>query len=189
MADQKLQKKTTIFIIHYSLRIKEKKIQKMRSLIATTLIILLVHTSFLNAQICSSYYRVLLGDSCTSIAQAYVTTQANLQTLNPTLNCNSLPYNQLICVPTPSQISLACQTYYLTNAGDSCANIALAYNLNVAFLQILNPNLNCATTLTAGQFVCVAASNSAATTTTTTTTTTTAASTTACTNTYQLVVG
>lgn len=140
------------------------------------------------AQQCQNYYQVFASDSCDSIAAAYrITTTALLQ-LNPSLNCSNLPYNQLICVPVaPIQINLICSAYYSVRAGDTCASIATAYATTSLFIQLLNPSINCAGTLTVDTAVCVAATNPSITTiTTTTTTTTTPYSATGCQNYYRV---
>ena len=92
----------------------------------------------------NNFYFVQSTDSCNSISAIFSITTANLQSLNPGLNCLTLPFGQRICVPslnnvvTPAPIN--CPNTYTIFSGDSCANIAGAFRTTIAGLQQLNPS-------------------------------------------------
>jgi LysM repeat protein len=107
---------------------------------------------------CINYYRVYPVDTCDNIAAAYTTTVANLLLLNPGLNCQALPFLQLICVPLVNGLSTQCSNYYRIYAVDSCVDISTAFNITTAALLTLNPGLNC-NSLPIGQYICVPSVN------------------------------
>ena len=135
---------------------------------------------------CSNYYRLFYGDSCDTIASAYQITTQTLLALNPTLNCQSLPIGQIICVPSlaTSSSTTSCANYYQLFVGDSCPTIASAFGTTVQGLVALNPTLNCQT-LPVGQYICVPAIGGGSTPTTTAAATTT----TTCNNYYRIFGG
>jgi peptidoglycan DL-endopeptidase LytF len=78
---------------------------------------------------CTNYYTIFGTDTCQSIALAYATTTDVLLSLNPSLNCNHLPFGTTICVPqisnplpTPSPVQpiQSCSNFYTTFYGDTC---------------------------------------------------------------------
>lgn len=52
-------------------------------------------------------------------------------------------------------VDCQCQNFYTINLGDSCDNIAAAFRTTTSTLQLLNPSLNCASTLNTGTQICV----------------------------------
>jgi LysM repeat protein len=80
----------------------------------------------INPSTCANYYSLFAGDTCESIAVAYRITVQALLTLNPNLNCQSLPAGSLICVPSidgnnqPSNPIQGCSFYYVLFSGDTC---------------------------------------------------------------------
>ncbi|KAM5588428.1 hypothetical protein ABKV19_006724 [Rosa sericea] len=50
--------------------------------------------------------------------------------------------------------TLKCDSVYGVNTGDTCFEIAEAFNLSAEFFDSINPNLNCKT-LFVGQWVCL----------------------------------
>ena len=95
------------------------------------------------------------------VAAAFRISVQVLLSLNPNLNCQSLPVGQQICVPSidaafstsPNPIPL-CSYYYTLSAGDTCDSIVAAYQTNIQAILSINPNLNCQF-LTIGQQICV----------------------------------
>ena len=135
-----------------------------------------------NPSSCTNYYLLFYGDSCDTIASAYQITTQTLLALNPTLNCQSLPIGQIICVPSlaTSSSTTSCANYYQLFVGDSCPTIASAFGTTVQGLVALNPTLNCQT-LPVGQYICVPAIGGGS--------TTAAATTTTCNNYYRIFGG
>ena len=91
---------------------------------------------------CSNFYTIFSGDTCNNIAGAFRTTTANLQALNPGLNCQSLSIGQRICVPTVNNNitpQVVCANFYTIFSGDTCNNIAGAFRTTTANLVTLNP--------------------------------------------------
>ena len=89
-----------------------------------------------------NFYFVASTDSCTSISSIFSITTANLQLLNPSLNCLALPVGQRICVPflnTVTSSPTTCPNFYTIFSGDTCTNIAGAFQTTIAGLQQLNP--------------------------------------------------
>ena len=95
---------------------------------------------------CSNFYTVFSGDTCDNIAGAFRTTTANLLTLNPGLNCQSLSIGQRLCVPAVNNNNISpqvvCANFYTIFSGDTCDNIAGAFRTTTAFLLQLNPGIS-----------------------------------------------
>lgn len=105
---------------------------------------------------CKTTHQVSLGESCYSIANGRKLTVAQLQSINPSLDCNKLQPRELVCVQgtLPPPKSFTCTTQHKVKLGESCYNIATIWGLSVPQLQAINPSLNC-TPLEVGIKICV----------------------------------
>ena len=117
---------------------------------------------------CQYFYTIFSGDTCSNIASAFRTTLANLQLINPGLNCVTPPVGTRICVPLvgfvkssaiavpsifiPSQNG--CSNFYNIYPGDTCEIIASILQTNVNSLILANPTLDCQK-LVRGSSICV----------------------------------
>ncbi|KAH7094130.1 hypothetical protein BKA62DRAFT_625535, partial [Auriculariales sp. MPI-PUGE-AT-0066] len=99
---------------------------------------------------CGTLYTVVSGDGCFAIAENAKITLAQLQALNPDLNCDTLGVGDGVCLFLP------CQTSYVVQSGDWCAKIQDEQQVSADLLSSLNPGLDC-NTIFAGQRLCVAA--------------------------------
>jgi len=94
---------------------------------------------------CTNYYTIFGTDTCQSISLAYATSIDVLLSLNPSLNCNHLPFGTTICVPqinnplptpAPVQPIQSCSNFYTTFYGDSCDKL-VSYSL-LEFTVLIN---------------------------------------------------
>ena len=113
---------------------------------------------------CTFFYRVRAGDTCDGISKAYGVSLALIFAINPTINCNNLQINQILCAPAANTIApvvvtpaptVSCSFTYPIKSGDTCADISAKYGITLAqFLSLNNNNINC-NLLQIGQNVCV----------------------------------
>ena len=132
-----------------------------------------VNNNIINPQsacITGFFYTIFSGDTCTNIAGAFRSTLANLQQLNPSLNCAALTPGQRICVPriikkrSAKDIAVpavfipspngGCSNFFGITSGDTCDTIANILKTSVTSLLTANPTLNC-DKLVMGSAICV----------------------------------
>lgn len=99
---------------------------------------------------CGTFYTVVFGDGCFSIAGAAQITQAQLLALNPGLDCAALPIGAGLCLGLP------CAKTYVVVLGDWCAKIESDQGISETDLMSLNPGLACAD-IFPSQRLCIAA--------------------------------
>ncbi|KAJ3194540.1 60S ribosomal protein L34 [Irineochytrium annulatum] len=105
---------------------------------------------------CAVTLTVLEGQSCYSIAVSQGLTLAQLESYNPNADCNLIYPTQTLCVSplctvgpdatcpsTPTRSPNGCTEVYEIMPGDSCWAIATKFGVTVAYLQSLNPSLDC----------------------------------------------
>ncbi|KAK7014296.1 hypothetical protein R3P38DRAFT_3003090 [Favolaschia claudopus] len=126
---------------------------------------------------CTGYYTVASVDSCATIESKYNLTLAQFITMNPEINlgCTNLALAEAYCVASsnsssgtgppgnvaPGTITAGCTEYYTIVSGDGCASIESKFELTLAQLIAMNPELNSGcTNLALGEAYCVASSNS-----------------------------
>ncbi|KAI2624653.1 hypothetical protein GGS26DRAFT_564572 [Hypomontagnella submonticulosa] len=110
---------------------------------------------------CDSFYFVVSGDTCTTIASKSGITLAQFNQWNPSVgtNCQGLWLKAYVCIsiightptptgpgngvstPTPIQDGMTknCKTFYFVKKGDTCATIAAAYKISVSSFVSWNP--------------------------------------------------
>ncbi|RUS16421.1 hypothetical protein BC937DRAFT_91229, partial [Endogone sp. FLAS-F59071] len=144
---------------------------------------------------CKTTHRVSSGEKCSSIATIWKLTVTQLESINPSLNCNALQLHELVCVQatlpstssaavSTSQGSSTCLEKYtlcgisnlpsliLVSKSYTGYNIAKNSSLTLAELQHLNPKVNC-TILQIGAKLCVKSGPTTSSTTSTSTLTST----------------
>ncbi|KAJ7627354.1 glycoside hydrolase superfamily [Roridomyces roridus] len=102
---------------------------------------------------CTETYTVVSGDSCSSIESKEGVSDAQLHTLNPTINsaCTNLSVGQTLCLAQSS-----CSQMYTVVSGDTCGAIESKFGISDATLRSLNPSINSGcTNLSVGQQLCV----------------------------------
>lgn len=125
---------------------------------------------------CDNKYTVYPGDSCANIAHAFKITLSQLMELNPGLNCDDIPVGQVVFIPCDvlpepakleqsqpqpqpepqaPQYTDSCRSFYTISEGDECAMIAAEFQINVEFLLLLNPSLDCSRRLPIGLRICI----------------------------------
>ncbi|CAI7783946.1 unnamed protein product, partial [Closterium sp. NIES-54] len=95
--------------------------------------------------------------SCGFVRTTYQLSKKDFVALNPKLKCaGSFPAGTTIVVRTPGTpaAALGCVVPYTIVQGDTCASIATIFGVTQAYLNVVNPDLEC-NTLTPGQQICV----------------------------------
>ena len=100
---------------------------------------------------CSSYYTVITGDTCYSISVFYGISISDLNSRNPSLNCNNLQIGQKLCL---NSAQINCSYYYTVKPGDQCYLMVNLTGISIDQFYILNPGINC-NSLQIGQLVCL----------------------------------
>lgn len=132
---------------------------------------------------CKSFYKVVSGDTCTSIATKYGSfTVSQFQTWNTAVNtqCTNLIAGDYYCVglsapasttlktsttsttkaaaPSPTQdgVTSNCKTYYKVVSGDGCNTIEAQFGISDANFRKWNSFLNAGcSNLWAGYYCCI----------------------------------
>lgn len=131
---------------------------------------------------CNTFYLVVSGDQCGTIASAAGISLANFYLWNPAVgsSCASLGLGDYVCInviggttsttktttkstngittPTPIQTGMVsnCNTFYLVVSGDQCGTIASSHGISLANFYLWNPAVGSSCqTLGLGDYVCV----------------------------------
>lgn len=118
-------------------------------------------SSTANTTYCTSTYNVRGSDTCSSIANRFFGgALSTLLSFNPTINCTRLFVRQPLCVrqAVASSASSAplCGQSVVSELGDTCASMAVKFNVSRANFDMLNPGLNCSSIIPPGTAACVA---------------------------------
>lgn len=106
---------------------------------------------------CQSFYTVVNGDICFSIAANFRITLDQIFSLNPNINCNNLQIGQRLCVSNTNSIIVTgnqCTAFRTIVGGDTCFDLANANRISLNSFLSINPNINCQN-LQIGQQVCI----------------------------------
>ncbi|KAK0543515.1 hypothetical protein OC846_005779 [Tilletia horrida] len=106
---------------------------------------------------CTKYYTVQSNDNCGSICSAFQITQSMFTQYNPEINsgCTNLQGGLAYCVASTNNAT--CTKTYQVVSNDNCGAIDQKYNLTLAQLTALNPNVNSGcTNIYPGEVLCVA---------------------------------
>jgi LysM repeat protein len=105
---------------------------------------------------CGNTYTTVTGDTCFSVASNFGLTLSQLQSMNPQVDCNALQVGVSFCLgkSTTAPVVPNCQKTYIIQAGDTCSQLAVRFNLTDLQFTSLNPNLIC-TNLQVGKEICV----------------------------------
>lgn len=132
---------------------------------------------------CNTFYLVVSGDQCGTIASSHGISLANFYLWNPAVgsSCGTLGLGDYVCVnviggttsttstkksttgngittPTPIQTGMVsnCNTFYLVVSGDQCGTIASSHGISLANFYLWNPAVGSSCgTLGLGDYVCV----------------------------------
>ncbi|KAJ6542358.1 glycoside hydrolase superfamily [Mycena vulgaris] len=112
---------------------------------------------------CAQTYTVVSGDTCAAIESKTGVSDAQLHTLNPSINggCTNLQLGQILCLSSGGGSGGGgsgggCAQTYTVVSGDTCAAIESKTGVSDAQLHTLNPSINggC-TNLQLGQILCL----------------------------------
>lgn len=140
---------------------------------------------------CVKTYTAVTGDTCSSIAAKFGTTEEDLFNANTFVTCTDIWAGTSLCIPAAvTTPSASCSTTYTAQNGDTCNSIAHQFGVTAAAVQAANTFLDC-TSIWAWTPICIPAGGSVVTSTTTTsgTTTTTSTSTSTSTSTTSTTTG
>ncbi|KAJ6504937.1 RlpA-like double-psi beta-barrel-protein domain-containing protein-containing protein [Mycena vulgaris] len=111
---------------------------------------------------CAQTYTVASGDTCSAIESRTGLSDAQLHSLNPSINggCTNLQIGQVLCLSGGSSggggSGGGCAQTYIVVSGDSCAAIESRTGVSDAQLHALNPSINSGcTNLQIGQVLCL----------------------------------
>ncbi|KAH8761309.1 hypothetical protein BGZ57DRAFT_993033 [Hyaloscypha finlandica] len=118
--------------------------------------------------ICGETYTVKSGDTCFAIWTEFGLTEAQLLTLNPTVDSNcDIQVGQVLCVsgtgtasttaaaPASSGTSTTCPTRYTVKSGDFCFAIWTQFGLTEDQFLAMNPSLDSNCDIQVGEVLCV----------------------------------
>ncbi|KAJ7244625.1 hypothetical protein B0H12DRAFT_978683, partial [Mycena haematopus] len=91
---------------------------------------------------CAQTYTVVSGDTCSAIESKTGISDAELHSLNPSINsgCTNLSIGETLCVS--GSTSGGCSQTYTIVSGDTCAGIESKTGVSDAQLHALNPSIN-----------------------------------------------
>ncbi|KAG8711766.1 hypothetical protein FRC08_015475 [Ceratobasidium sp. 394] len=105
---------------------------------------------------CTRNYAIVPGDTCNNIAAKNSLTSLQLQSINPSLNCNTLGVGNTLCSFSPS-LSI-CPKLLQVVANDTCYGLATAVQMSVDEWKSINQGVNC-DALQLSSLVCSAQGN------------------------------
>ncbi|KAJ7258238.1 hypothetical protein C8J57DRAFT_1004974, partial [Mycena rebaudengoi] len=94
---------------------------------------------------CAQTYTVQSGDTCSHIESTNGVSDAQLHTLNPSINsgCTNLQIDQVLCLSSSSGGGgSGCTQTYTVHSGDTCWAIESSHGISDAQLHTLNPSIN-----------------------------------------------
>lgn len=100
-------------------------------------------------QQCTSFYRIVNGDSCTNIAYNYGIPINSFYSFNQGITCSNLRIGDIVCLSV--QNAITCTFNYVVKDGDTCYALALRYGIS---LSNFTSKLNC-NNLRPGQVICI----------------------------------
>ncbi|KAF7342601.1 hypothetical protein MSAN_02016800 [Mycena sanguinolenta] len=109
---------------------------------------------------CAQTYTVVSGDTCAAIESRTGVSDAQLHSLNPSINggCTNLQIGQVLCLSSGggSPPSGGCTTTYTVVSGDTCSAIEAKTGVSDSQLHASNPSINSGcTNLQIGQVLCL----------------------------------
>ncbi|KAJ6565036.1 glycoside hydrolase superfamily [Mycena vulgaris] len=107
---------------------------------------------------CAQTYTVVSGDTCSHIESTHGISDAQLHTLNPSINsgCTNLSVGQTLCLQASTGSGGTCTSTYTVVSGDTCSHIESTHGISDAQLHALNPAINSGcTNLSIGQKLCL----------------------------------
>ncbi|KAJ7271763.1 hypothetical protein C8J57DRAFT_1064894, partial [Mycena rebaudengoi] len=102
-------------------------------------------------QSCAQTYTVQNGDTCSHIESTHGVSDAQLHTLNPSINsgCTNLQIGQVLCLSSGSGgRGSGCMQTYTVQSGDTCSHIESTIGISDAQLHTLNPSIDSGCTST-----------------------------------------
>ncbi|KAF7343507.1 hypothetical protein MSAN_01971000 [Mycena sanguinolenta] len=109
-------------------------------------------------QSCSQTYTVVSGDTCSAIEAKTGVSDAQLHSLNPSINsgCTNLGIGQVLCLSTGGSSTGGCTSTYTVVSGDTCSAIEAKTGVSDSALHAANPSINSGcTNLQIGQVLCL----------------------------------
>ncbi|KAF7343561.1 hypothetical protein MSAN_01976600 [Mycena sanguinolenta] len=107
---------------------------------------------------CSKTYTVVSGDTCSAIETKTGVSDAQLHSLNPSINsgCTNLGIGQVLSLSTGGSSSGGCTSTYTVVSGDTCAAIEAKTGVSDSELHAANAPINSGcTNLQIGQVLCL----------------------------------